>query len=160
MPATTFAELISGIATLLHIAQPAPAAATLQLMVDEMPVTLLDNVAVQPGSVLFICHFGPLPGGPNRGEILLELLQSNLYTVSTGAPTFCVSADQQHALFIGKLAIAQTSVQRMLTAFTAFADQARAWRGRCMEDAVPNNQRGRPARQHSLLHLAHVANNP
>lgn len=160
MQTKTFSELISGIATLLQIAQPAPAAASLQLIVDEMPVTLMDNAAVQADSVIFVCDFGALPSGPNRGDILQELLQSNLYTVSTGAPTFCVNADNSHALFVGKLAIAQTSVNRMLNAFTEFAKEAREWRRNCQSDASTNNNRGLPARQHSLLHMAHAAKNP
>lgn len=156
MHATTFAELISEIATLLQIAPPAPAAASLQLIVDEMPVTLMDNGAVQPDSVLFVCNFGPIPPGPQRADILQDLLQSNLHTVSAGAPTFCLNPDNSHALFIGKLAIAHTSVHRMLQAFTEFAKEARTWRRNCQSD-TPNTQRALPARQHTLLHMAQSA---
>ena len=156
---TTFAELISGIATLLRIAQPTPAAASLQLIVDDMPVTLMDNDAVQPDSVVFACDFGPLPPGTQRATALEELLQANLYTVGAGAPVFCLNADTGHVLFVGKAAIAQTSVNRVLKALTAFAHEARVWRSNCENPAPNTTEFGMPARRYNLLQAAYAANN-
>ena len=160
MHTATFFQLIDNIATLLQIAPPAPAAASLQLIVDEMPVTLLDNGAVQAGSVLFVCDFGPLPGGANRADVLHDLLQSNLYTIGAGAPVFCINPDSSHVLFVGKLAIAQTSAARMLSAFTEFSKEADAWRRNCLHDASTTHQRSLPSRQHRLLGIAQAAKNP
>ena len=154
METRTFAELTAGIAKLLRIAQPAPNAASMQLLVDDLPVTLMDGAAVQPESLVFACDFGPVPQGAARSAILQELLQANLYTVSAGAPTFCVDPNTGHALFVGKLAIAQTSVTGLLEAFTEFAKEADAWRRNCRNAEANPAARSLSERHSSLIRIA------
>lgn len=154
MNTTTFSELINGIAGLLGIPAPGPAARSMQLVVDDMPVSLLDNATVQPGGLVFVCDFGAAPYGPLRNQVMHELLHSNLYMISTGAPTFCLGADGDRVLFSGRLEIAHTSVHRLLDGLGEFASQARTWRQRCQDGDGAQPQRGQQARRHGLQQAA------
>ena len=96
------------------------------LHIENTDFTLFHGGVLVPDSVVMYCDFGELPV-PSREQILLRLLETNMYLFGQHSPAFTYSAQQNHIILMCRFPLAQADVESTAELLRFFADVARRW---------------------------------
>jgi hypothetical protein len=127
MTTKTFQTLAQDICRFANTSADGASQSYLKLDVDGITFTLLENAANE-GTIVYFCDFGLAPHGDDRAEILQRLLEANLAMYGTGSPSFSLDFDTGHVLLMGQASLDVVNAEKLLSAFTKYAAQAKHWR--------------------------------
>jgi hypothetical protein len=98
-----------------------------QMRLSGVEFTLYHGGFMVPDSVLVYCEFGELPQ-QNRENILLRLLETNMYLFNAHCPAFTYNMHQNHVILMCRFPLASATLESTLELFDFFAGLALRWR--------------------------------
>jgi hypothetical protein len=111
-------------AHLVHISDHA------HLQIDDTAFTLIAGTGADNGTVAYFCHYGTVASGPDRAQVLQQLLLANELMFGPDTPAFAMDPQDGQVLLIGRVWLDRVEAPALLRAFISFSAQARAWRQR------------------------------
>lgn len=120
-------KLIDQLCERFNIPDPGTLYQSAQLRISGVDFTLYYGGGMVPDSVLMHCDFGELPQ-QNRVEILLRLLETNMYLFNANCPAFTYKAHQNHIILMCRFSLMSATLDSTLELLDFFSDLALRWR--------------------------------
>ncbi|WP_288407863.1 CesT family type III secretion system chaperone [uncultured Herbaspirillum sp.] len=97
------------------------------MQVNGVELNLYHGGLIVPDSVLLYCEFGPLPR-LQREQVLLRLLETNMYLFNTNCPAFTYQAQKDSIFLICRFSLSSATLESTLELFDFLVSLALRWR--------------------------------
>lgn len=97
------------------------------MQVKGVELNLYHGGLIVPDSVLLSCEFGSLPQF-QREQILLRLLETNMYLFNANCPAFTYQAQRDSIILICRFSLSSASLESTLELFDFLVSLALRWR--------------------------------
>jgi hypothetical protein len=127
MSISRYRALVEQLAKHFNLAQQGAMHQAITMPVSGVNFTLYHGGVILPDSVLLYCEFGPLPHA-RREQILLRLLETNMYLFNANCPAFTYNAQKDSIILICRFSLSAATLESTLELFDFLVSMALRWR--------------------------------